>query len=102
MSKRGVKVQSISGDSWTSIKGALRLVRRGTARYVDEHTVQMIDSDYRYLSAGRQAPAPSRLPAVMATEATFTTDSGFDGFLRYPQRSQHSGPAYPALARRAA
>ena len=100
MSKRGVKVVSISsGDSWTSSKGALRMVRRGTARYVNEHTVQMIDADYRYLSEGRQPAPPSRIPAVVARVPI--SDSGFDGFLRYPQRSLATGRPYPALARAA-
>ena len=101
MSKRGVKVVSIEqGDSWTSIKAALRLVKRGMARYVDEHTVQLIDADYRFLSEGRQPvpTEPQRIPAVAARVPI--SDSGFDGFLRYPQRSQDNGPAYPALVRR--
>src|ERR1035441_5282920 len=33
MSKRGVKVVSIDGDSWTSIKAALRLVKRGISAH---------------------------------------------------------------------
>ena len=99
--KRGIKVVSISGDSWTSAKGALRMLKRGTARYVDEHTIEMIQEDYRHLSEGRQ-PAPSRIPAVVATNLVCISDSGEGGFLRYPQRSLHSGPAYPGLARKAA
>jgi hypothetical protein len=93
MSKRGVKVVSVDGESWTSIKAALRLVKRGMARYINEHTVQRIE--------GRQpVPAPSRLPAVVHSDPMIH-DSGVSGFLRYPQRSGGNGQPYPALARAA-
>lgn len=58
MKKRAIKILNPAGGSWTSVKQAIKWVEQGRARYIDETSIEMIESDHRHLSAARSIAAP--------------------------------------------
>jgi hypothetical protein len=49
-SKKGVRIVTAEGDSWTSQRGARRMIGRGTAERQPDGTLCLVRSDYRILS----------------------------------------------------
>jgi hypothetical protein len=80
------KVTVIGGNP-TSAKRALELISRGRAKYVDEHTIELVSSPLAETADERSpvAPAPRHSPrlgrVVQFRPDTFTGQT----FLHYPQ-----------------
>lgn len=51
-SKKGIRVLSIDGVTYTTRRGAERLIARGLARRESDGTLQMNESDPRFASSG--------------------------------------------------
>lgn len=80
----------VSGCGHTSLAHARRFVRRGAAEWVD--------GAIRFVAAVRHTAAhgPSLPDSVPCSGVC---DSGFEGFLTYPQPSRGLGAKFPGLAR---
>jgi hypothetical protein len=75
-----------------SRKAAVKLLRRGVARYVDPRTIEMIESDYRYLPLGRQhrhSPAIDQVP--MPAPIADLKGESLRTFARYPVDAKEFG-----------
>lgn len=84
--KRWVQILNpAGGPGRTSAKRALRFVTQGRARYVSDGCIEMIEGDYRHLSAGRTEPAP-RPHSPTPLKATYEYDGPVNlrTFARYP------------------
>jgi hypothetical protein len=97
--ERAVRILNSDGGSFTSRRQALRYIGSGRARYIDERTIEMIESDPRHVacvaSANRTAPGGAidvnHSPAfeIVARRKPSTTKILVPyGFLHYPQRDQ--------------
>ena len=89
--KRAIRVLNGTGGAFTSAKRAKVFVDRGRARRIDQHTIEMIETDYRHLSAVRSIEQPR---TVAATSPTPIRVYEYDGpenlrtFARYPDSQQ--------------
>jgi hypothetical protein len=84
--KRAVRILNPSGGAgWTSVKQAIRFVEQGRARYVDEVSIEMIEDDYRHISAGRIEPPPRpHSPAPLDVSYVYKGPANLRTFAYYP------------------
>ncbi len=73
---RGVRILNGHGGSWTSRPRALTLVKSGRARYVDEHTIEFIETDRRHIAVGRGLEAARRKVFIDGGMATLAAIAG--------------------------
>jgi hypothetical protein len=84
-SKRNIRVQNSEGGTWTTRKRALALVARGIARYVGEHLIEMIESDYRFMCGSREELQTPTLEVAPMPEPIFNETESLRTFCRYPE-----------------
>lgn len=77
------------GCGHTSLAHARRFVRRGTAEWVD--------GAIRFVIAAKHSVGHG--PSMDVVPFSGVCDSGFEGFLTYPQASRGLGAKFPGLAR---
>lgn len=93
-----MRILNSAGKAFTSRRKALRYVAGGRARYIDEHTIEMIWEDRRHQAAVASAesggvadatrshgPALRIVPRLVNHGPRVLTPLGF---LHYPQRDQ--------------
>jgi len=98
-SKASIKVTASSGDTWTTRRGARRLVSRGLADELPNGTLQMHEQDHRY----QCEPAAAQGPQLEVIAPRAAPMVHLEGFLPYPQATQTTAARglrgkYPGLA----
>lgn len=98
-SKCSVKVVSSTGESWTTKRGALRLVDRGLAFFVSARSIRMSEICPSF-SHGAQLTQGPRLEVVTAKLTPGPKVLVPHGFLHYPQPGsfKRRRPLYPLEA----
>lgn len=84
--KRAVRVVNPDGAiGWTSIKGAIRLLAQGRARFINQLSIEIIAEDYRAIAAGRTEPAAkSTWPPALDVSYLYEGPANLRTFAHYP------------------
>ena len=98
MSKgNAVRILNSAGKDFTSRRKALRYIAGGRARYIDEHTIEMIPEDRRHQAciasanstSGATHAAHSPVFEIVARHGLSSTKVLVPlGFLHYPHKDQ--------------
>jgi hypothetical protein len=82
--KCSFKVTSSKGTAWTTKRGAYRMVDCGLAVFVDNTTLEMVETDHRFMAT----PGGNEGALLEVVDAPFRPYVKLlipQGFLRYPQ-----------------